>query len=235
MDLRGHGLSDAPTDDGAYDLAVLASDVVAVAEGSGLAAAEAAVVLAGHGFGAIVAATAAVELGERCAGLVLVDGGWESLEDSTGVDADEFLRGLDEPPEVMRSISAYLKDRRAFDPGSWDTDQERAARATVVETHAGRVVPATRPHALEASVRAMFTYNPVATLSAIHTPVVALVAADDDEGSRAKALEVASAARAAAGRAAIDHVSFGHDGHNLMRYRPGQVAAAIASVGRSPR
>ena len=35
LDLRGHGLSDAPTDDG-YDLDTLGDDVVAVAEGSGL-------------------------------------------------------------------------------------------------------------------------------------------------------------------------------------------------------
>ena len=176
MDLRGHGLSDAPTDDGAYDLPVLAADVVAVAEGSGLllaatvARTRTGVVLAGHGFGAIVAATAAVELGDRCAGLVLVDGGWESLEASTGVDVDEFLRGIDEPPEVMRSLSAYLRDRSRFDPSTWDADQERAARATVVETHAGRVVPATRPHALEACVRAMFTYDPIATLTAVDGP-----------------------------------------------------------------
>ena len=53
MDLRGHGLSDAPTDDGAYDLAVLADDVVAVAEGSGLLDDAPAVTLVGHGFGAI--------------------------------------------------------------------------------------------------------------------------------------------------------------------------------------
>ena len=55
MDLRGHGLSDAPTDDGAYDLDVLADDVVAVAEGSGLldpAVVDAQVTLVGHGFGA---------------------------------------------------------------------------------------------------------------------------------------------------------------------------------------
>ncbi|MBA3236020.1 MAG: alpha/beta hydrolase, partial [Chloroflexi bacterium] len=79
MDLRGHGLSDAPTD--GYDPGTLAGDVVAVAEGSGLLAGAAdRVVLAGHGFGAIVAAWAAIELGDRCAGLVLVDGGWESLE-----------------------------------------------------------------------------------------------------------------------------------------------------------
>ena len=111
------------------------------------------VVLAGHGFGAIVAAAAAGALGPRCAGLVLVDGGWESLEASTGLDVDEFLRGLDEPPEVMRSMTAFLADRAAFDPATWDADQERAARATVVETHAGRVVPVTRPHVLEACVR----------------------------------------------------------------------------------
>jgi pimeloyl-ACP methyl ester carboxylesterase len=236
MDLRGHGLSDAPTDDGAYDLVVLASDVVAVAEGSGLMTQDEGepgprVVLAGHGFGAIVAATAAVGLGERCAGLVLVDGGWEALEASTGLDADEFLRGLDEPPEVMRSMAAYLADRAGFDPGSWDADQERAARATVVETHAGRVVPATRPHALEACVRSMFTYDPVATLTAFAGPVVALSAADDEESSRTKALAAVSAARVAAGHGDLVHVPFRHDGHNLMRYRPREVAAAIVSVG----
>ncbi len=69
LDLRGHGLSDAPTD--AYLPAVLAGDVAAVAEGSGLlatgddepAGAARRIVLAGHGFGGIVAAWAAAELG----------------------------------------------------------------------------------------------------------------------------------------------------------------------------
>ena len=111
MDLRGHGLSDAPTDDGAYDLDVQGADVIAVAEGSGALDpddADGQVVLAGHGFGAIAAALAAVELGERCARLVLVDGGLEHLPTATGMDADEFLRGLDEPPEVLRSMRAFI-------------------------------------------------------------------------------------------------------------------------------
>jgi pimeloyl-ACP methyl ester carboxylesterase len=229
MDLRGHGLSDAPTD--GYDAATLAGDVVAVAEGSGLLeSADDRVVLAGHGFGAIVAAWAAAgELAERCAGLVLVDGGWELIEAASGVDVDEFLRGIDEPPEVMRSMAAFLADREAFDPATWDADQERAARATVVETHAGKVVPSTRPHAAEASVRAMFRYDPLLTLAAVPSPVVALVAADDT-GSRAAALAEASAARAAAGRGRIRAASFGRDGHNLMRYRAEAVSAAILSV-----
>ena len=229
MDLRGHGLSDAPTE--GYDPASLAGDVLAVAEGSGLLSGPLdRIVVAGHGFGAIVAAWAAVELRERCAGVVMVDGGWESIEAASGMDVDEFLRGIDEPPEVMRSMASFLADREAFDPASWDADQERAARAVVVETHAGHVVPATRPHAAEASVRTMFAYDPVETLAAIDAPVVAVVAAEDEAGGRAAALARAVAARVAAGRTPIRSVTFGHDGHNLMRYRPDAVAAAILSV-----
>ncbi len=229
MDLRGHGLSDAPTE--GYDPPAFTADVLAAAEGSGLLAAPAdRIVLAGHGFGAIVAAWAAADMGDRCAGLVLVDGGWEALEAASGMDVEEFLRGLDEPPEVMRSMTAFLADRAAFDPATWDGDQERAARATVVETHAGKVVPSTRPHALEASVRAMFGYEPVATLAAVRAPVVALAAADDEEGSRAAALAAASEARAFLGVGRIRSRAFGHDGHNLMRYRPEAVCQAILSV-----
>jgi pimeloyl-ACP methyl ester carboxylesterase len=229
VDLRGHGLSDAPTD--RYDEPTLAGDIIAAAEGSSLLVDPGdRVVLAGHGFGAIVCAWAAAELRERCAGLVLVDGGWESIEAASGMDVEEFLRGLDEPPEVMRSMTAFLADRSGFDPATWDADQERAARATVVETHAGKVVPSTRPHAAEASVRAMFRYDPLATLARVVAPVMALAAADDEEGSRARALAAASAARVAAARSPIRAASFGHDGHNLMRYRPDAVSAAILSV-----
>ena len=183
-----------------YGLPALAGDAVAVAEGSGLLAeAEDRVVLAGHGFGAIVAAETAATLGPRCAGLLLVDGGWEDLEQASEVDVDEFLRGLDEPPEVLSSMRAFLADRAGFDPSTWDADQQRAARATVVETHAGRVVPATRPHALEACVRTMFAYDPLAVLPEVEAPITALIAADDEVGSRAAALTEVSAARGRGG------------------------------------
>jgi pimeloyl-ACP methyl ester carboxylesterase len=223
MDLRGHGLSDAPTE--GYDPPGFTDDVLAVAEGSGLlTSADDRVVLAGHGFGAIVAAWAAV---------ALVDGGWESIETSTGMDVEEFLRNLDEPPEVLRSMTAFLADRSGFDPSTWDVDQERAARATVVETHAGKVVPATRPHALEASVRAMFDYDPAAVLARVTCGIVALRAADDEEGTRAAALAAISDARVALGLDPIRAEAFERDGHNLMRYRPDAVSAAIASIAES--
>ena len=228
-DLRGHGLSDAPTEDGAYDLHILAADVLAVADGSGALDGDR-LVIAGHGFGAMVAATAARQAGDRIAGLLLVDGGWESIEAASGVDVDEFLRGLDEPPEVMASLEAFLADRRGFDPESWDDDQDRAARATIVETHAGRVVPSARPHATEACVRAMFTYDPFTTLADLRIPIVALAAADDEEGSRSRALANVSAVRIRAGADEIRVVRFPHDGHNLMRYRPREVAAASLAL-----
>jgi pimeloyl-ACP methyl ester carboxylesterase len=76
----------------------------------------------------------------------------------------------------------------------------------------------------------MFEYDPERTLAAIDAPTVALLAADDESGSRAKALARADAARQAAGRAPIRLVSFGRDGHNLMRYRPDEVTAAILEV-----
>jgi pimeloyl-ACP methyl ester carboxylesterase len=230
MDLRGHGLSDAPTEDGAYDLDLHGRDVVAVAEGSGvLVTSQDRVVVAGHGFGAIAAAHAALDLDDRCARLILVDGGWESLETATGLDVDEFVRGLEEPPEVMRSMGAFLADRREFDRSTWDEDQDRAARATVVETHAGRVVPSARPHATEATVRAMFEYDPLDVLPHVRAPIVGLVA-DDATGSRARALASVSIARDAAGGSRIRVVDLGQVGHNLMRYRPREVAAAILDV-----
>jgi pimeloyl-ACP methyl ester carboxylesterase len=224
-DLRGHGLSDAPP--GGYDLSTLAADLVVVAEGSG-ALDGGQVVLAGHGFGAMVAAAAAAVLGDRCAGLVLVDGGWERSEETTGVDVEEFLRGLDEPPEVMRTIDAWLADRRGFDPSTWDADQERAARDSVVETAAGRVVRAVRPHVATAMVRTMFATDPVDALARVRAPVTALVAlASGDRDVRLVELRRAGEARVAADRDPIRVAGFTGAAHNLMRYRPAEVCSAI--------
>jgi pimeloyl-ACP methyl ester carboxylesterase len=230
LDLRGHGLSDAPTT--GYDRATLVGDAIAVGEGSDLLDSAPAVV-AGHGFGAIVAAWTAAALGPRCAGLVLVDGGWEDLRASTASTPDEFVRGLDEPPEVLRSMSSYLADREAFDPRTWDADQDRAARAAVVELPAGRVVSSTRPHALEGSVAAMFDYRPVDVLAAIDAPIVALMAAEDEAGGRGRALDDVTRALVARGRPAIRIARFPADGHNLPRYRPAEVTAAILDVAAS--
>ncbi len=68
-------------------------------------------------------------------------------------------------PRSCASMDAYLADRRAFDPETWDGDQERAARDAVVETAAGHVLRAVRPHVIDALVRAMFDHDPAAVLA----------------------------------------------------------------------
>ena len=96
-------------------------------------------------------------------------------------------------------MAAYLADRRGWDPATWDADQERAARAAVVETPAGRLVPATRPHALEARVRTMFGYDP-ATSSRAVDGADRRACRRRDAAATSRALTAAPDARAAAGR-----------------------------------
>jgi pimeloyl-ACP methyl ester carboxylesterase len=232
VDLRGHGLSDAPTS--GYTPAQLGEDVVAVAEGAGLLQEPKPwVVLAGHGYGGIVAAWAAAQLGGRCSGLVLVDGGWENLAAETGMTSDEWLRDLEEPPGVLRSMATYLADRCDFDPATWDADQERAARSTVVEVPAGKVVPAVRPHAMAGSVEAIFAYDPMATLPNVAAPIVAIVAGAEEAAGKRAALAEVDEARRRAGLTRIKVVDLGEVGHALMRYRPAEVSAAILAAARS--
>ena len=197
-----------------------ADDVVAVAEGSG-ALDDGSVVLVGHGFGAIVAAAAAARLGDRCARLVLVDGGLADVADGDRPGRRRVPAG---PRGAARGDAIDVRlprgTGRSWDPATWDADQERAARAAVVETPAGRLVSATRPHALEACVRTMFAYRPAAVLPRVTAEVVVVrrtTPGDEDEtgvgdgraGRRAGVVDVAA------------------PGHNLLRYRPDEVTAAI--------
>ncbi len=229
MDLRGHGLSDAPSS--GYDLAGLAGDAVLVADASAVTGPDGRIVLAGHGFGACVAAAAAAAMGERCAGLVLVDGAIERLGKTLDLDEDELLRSLDEPPEVLRSMEAWLADRRAFDEASWDDDQQRAARDAVVETAAGHLVRAVRPAVLAAIVPTMLAFDPAETLARVAAPIIALVSlAAADPEPRLSELRRAGVARVAAGRDPIGLAAFAGAGHNLPRYRPADVTAAILGV-----
>jgi hypothetical protein len=76
----------------------------------------------------------------------------------------------------------------------------------------------------------MFDYEPVSVLAGVHAPIVALRAGDDADGGRARALADCSTVRVAAGRDPIRVEVFERDGHNLMRYRPDAVSAAILSI-----
>jgi len=231
-DLRGHGLSEAPR--GGYELDSLAYDVltIATAMGFGPDVDGPPVVLAGHGLGAMVAGTAARLRPQAARAVALVDAGWETMLEATGMGADELLRSLSDPPEVLRSMAAYLADRRDYDPDSWDADQERAARAAVDEKYQGRVVPVVRRYSLAALVRAMYDYRPDDVFGGVDAPLLVVVAeagGADDEAARERrlALQDQLRARRAAGLRAPRVVRLAGVGHNLMRYRPEALAAEL--------
>jgi len=235
LDLRGHGLSDSPRS--GYDLESLAYDALTVlsANGYGADLDGPPAVVAGHGLGAAVAVTMANLRPRSIAGLALVEGGFEDLAEATGMVAADYLRSIGDPPEVMASMAAYLADRREFDPGTWDADQERAARAAVDEKHAGHVASVVRAHALRGSVEALFSYRPRVALAKVAAPVLIAVAesgAADDETVRERrlALDDVVRARAAAGVAPPHIRVFPGAGHNLMRYRADELSAALLEL-----
>jgi pimeloyl-ACP methyl ester carboxylesterase len=234
-DLRGHGLSESPRS--GYDLESLAFDALTVLSANGLGADldGPPAVVAGHGLGAAVAVTMANLRPRSIAALALVEGGFEDLEEATGQTAAEYQASIGDPPEVMASMAAYLADRREFDPGTWDADQERAARAAVDEKHAGHVASVVRAHALRGSIEALFSYRPRVALAKVAAPVLIAVAesgAADDETVRERriALDDVVRARAAAGVAAPDIRVFKGAGHNLMRYRADELSAALLEL-----
>jgi pimeloyl-ACP methyl ester carboxylesterase len=239
VDLRGHGLSDSPRT--GYELESLAYDALTVlsANGYGTAVAGMPAAVAGHGLGAMVAATMGLVEPASIAAVALIDGGWEDLREATGQEPAEFERSIGDPPEVTRSMAAYLADRREFDPSTWDADAERAARAAVDEKHAGHVTPILRRHALHNTVEAMFDYRPTDTLTAIDAPVLAAIAeagTADDEVVRERllALDDINRDRQSAGLKPIEVRRFPGAGHNLMRYRPQQLTDALLELlGRS--
>ncbi len=231
LDLRGHGLSEAPRS--GYDLPSLAIDVltVMVANGWGPDASGPAAVLAGHGFGAQVAVAAAAERQGAVAGLALVDGGWEDVGRAAGDDPEQLATSLAEPPEVLRSMDAWLADRQAFDPPSWDADQERAARAQVVQRHAGHVAPALGRGALLACVQSMLSYRPDVLLPLVSAPALVATAgsvATDDEAARDRELELCDALGLLRGRVRL--VRYPAAGHNLARYVPAELALELAGL-----
>jgi pimeloyl-ACP methyl ester carboxylesterase len=231
-DLRGHGASDAPLK--GYELESLALDMLTVVAGNawGQAVGGSSVVVAGHGLGAMIALEMARLEPATVAGLVLLDSGWEEMVDATRMLPDQLVEAMADPPEVLASMDAYIADRRDFDPASWDADQDVAARSQVIEKHAGHLGLVTKGSVIRRVVDAMYAFQPLDALTEARCPVSVLVAGsatadDEDERERLLALEDAQAARIRAGLEEMHIRRFDGVGHDLMRYRPEEVAEEL--------
>jgi pimeloyl-ACP methyl ester carboxylesterase len=166
------------------------------------------------------------------AGVALVDGGWEEMVEATRLLPDQLIEAAQEPPEILASMDTYLADRRGFDPASWDADQETAARAQVRERHAGHVGPLTKGSVVRRCIDSMYRYQPLESLAAVTCPVSLIAASpagadDEDERERRLAIEDAQLARAAVGLALMTVCRHQGVGHDLMRYRPDDLALEL--------
>ena len=231
-DLRGHGASDAPLT--GYELESLALDMLTVIAGAGWGEAVEGppVVVAGHGLGAMIAVEMARLQPASVAGVALVDGGWEEMVEATRLLPDQLVEAMNEPPEVLASMETYLADRRDFDPASWDADQEVAARAQVSERHAGHVGPVTKGSVVRRCVAAMYGYQPLEALAQAACPMTLMAASpgtadDEDERERRLAIEDAQQARTEAGLPRMTVRIHEGVGHDLMRYRPDELAREL--------
>src|SRR4051812_4229374 len=110
-DLRGHGGSDKPAEIEEDSLAILASDVIALADalwGQGTA-----FTLLGHSMGGMLAQTIAIEAGSRLRGLVLMDTGHGRLDLADPDDIRKAAsiateRGMDRLHELLNAQGAPL-------------------------------------------------------------------------------------------------------------------------------
>ncbi|HYL06012.1 MAG TPA: alpha/beta hydrolase [Thermoanaerobaculia bacterium] len=159
VDLRGHGDSD-PADDGAYDVAALAADVVAVADHFALRR----FVLAGHSMGAAVAIAYAAAHPQRVAGLLLVD----PNGDQTRIPRQQiepFLAALRSDP--LAELESYYRQLVV----GGDRDAARWVLEDLRLTHEDAVAPA---------VAAAMEFAPLPALARYPGPKLAVISTAND-------------------------------------------------------
>ena len=155
VDLRGHGESDGPDPGpGAYDIAVLADDVLAVAAAAGFGQP----VLVGHSLGALVGLVCAARPGAIRA-LVMVD---------PAPITDESAKAF-----FLESVDAVRDDgdrswRTAFASGMF-LPTDTARRQAIIEGF-----PAAAPGIAAAVLRAMGEFDGAAALGSATVPVLSI-------------------------------------------------------------
>ncbi|MFL5780537.1 MAG: alpha/beta fold hydrolase [Thermoleophilaceae bacterium] len=206
-DARGHGESDAPDDEGAYEYADLAGDLLAVMDGLEVERA----VVAGVSMGAHTAVRLALDAPDRVAALVLItpayDGTdserWEGLADALddgGIDGFLSEWGADDVADRYRD--AALKNARQR------LERHRDLHAVAA---ALRVVPSSKP------------FGGLDELAEIERP--ALVVGSRDEADPTHPLGVAKeyAERLPEGRLVVED-----EGKSPLAWQGGRLAKAIA-------
>jgi pimeloyl-ACP methyl ester carboxylesterase len=220
FDLRGHGGSDAPA--GGYELARLAADTLGVLDALGIDRA----VLAGHSLGAGVALRIAAEQPARVAALACVEGGVYDPRLLFGTAWDQARKVMTRPRRG-RITAAVL---RAWLAG---TDLPAAALPAILANYTqtgpdGGLRLRLPPGYEEELAHDLWRQDPVALLSAVRAPVLAVVARQGDPRQDRPRRASLQRARVLLGtRLTVRWVAGGHD---LPLQRPVEIAGALAEL-----
>jgi pimeloyl-ACP methyl ester carboxylesterase len=173
-DLRGHGLSDKP--DGDYDFDVYTRDLAAFLNLLDLERP----LLVGHSWGAMLALDYAARfaVGPRSpAGLVLVDGGLNQLDDFPGATWEGVRERLTPPRLADMPLDTFLQRLRSPDP-RWQPDEraEQIVLANFEISEDETIYPRlTFEHHMQI-VRAMWEFPTYSRYAGVRCPVLALPA-----------------------------------------------------------
>ena len=157
LDLRGHGRSAEPAD-GAYAIPAIAGDVAAVADALDLQR----FVLVGHSAGGAVAVASAADLGDRVAGLMLVD-----------PNGDQRLL----PAEMLATFLADLESSAYRDTVRAHWTRITEGGDPVVRAAVMRDLESTPQRTFVEIFRALSAFEPISALERYRGPKLSLISA----------------------------------------------------------
>lgn len=172
LDLRGHGETDKP--DHGYDFHTISADVAALLEGVGIERA----VLAGHSWGASVAACLAASRGDLVSHLIMVDGGFFSPRRRAGMTLERWESML-APEEIYATRETYLA-AASHSLGHLTPELEEIFMASVYMNGDGSVREKLGRENQVRILRAMWDYHPEDIYARIKCPALLVPARSGD-------------------------------------------------------
>lgn len=221
-DLRGHGQSDRP--ETGYDFDTVVGDLRSVVGELHPAA----LVVAGHSWGASVALAFAAALPELTLGVVCVDGGATDLKAYFGPSWDVAKQTM-RPPNLRGITREALRNWMDSSPLSEGSDPDTAAEimAGNFETDGGGHL---RPHLHVDQhmqiARELFELDGYALMARVQAPVLFIPAGGPDHEDSPKVRAMEHAQSVLGDKASVVWVDGVHD---IPVQRPHEVAAAIAT------
>jgi len=226
LDQRGHGESDKP--DAGYDFASVVGDAAAFIDALGLDRP----VVAGHSWGGNVAVELAATHPERCAGLVLIDGGFLEISARPGATWESAEREMAPPELTHLTREQLIAGAKRWELGPiWSDAIEAALMGNFEVTEEGTIRPRlSRANHMQV-VRALWEQRVSELFPRIECPALFVLAqrAGGEGTDRWIEMKRAGVERAKQTLATCEVRWFADTIHDIPLQRPRELAQAIES------